>query len=63
MDEKLLKYFKGDEFTASTWLKKYAVKDENGTPVETDPYQMFDRLAMIKCQKMKSSNCLKTLNI
>ena len=45
MDEKLLKYFKGDEFTASTWLKKYAVKDENGTPVETDPYQMFDRLA------------------
>ena len=45
MDEKLLKYFKGDEFTASTWLKKYAVKDENGITVETDPYQMFDRLA------------------
>lgn len=44
MDE-LIKYFKGDEFAASTWLNKYALKDKNGNVIEKTPDDMHRRLA------------------
>lgn len=44
MDE-LIKYFKGDEFAASTWLNKYALKDDNGNFIEKTPDDMHRRLA------------------
>ena len=44
MDE-LIKYFKGDEFAASTWLNKYALKDDNGNVIEKTPDDMHRRLA------------------
>lgn len=43
--KKALKYFNGDELAATTWMKKYAVKDENGLFEETTPEDMHHRMA------------------
>jgi len=48
MNQKLLDYFQGDEFSASTWLKKYALEKEIDGElkvVETTPEDMHRRLA------------------
>ena len=44
-DKKLLEYFDGDEMSASVWLKKYALKDENDNIIETTPDDMHRRMA------------------
>lgn len=44
MSDELLKYFHGDEFAASTWLNKYALR-KNGEAVEQTPDEMHRRLA------------------
>lgn len=44
MNDKLLKYFHGDEFAASTWENKYALR-KNGEIVEQTPDDMHRRLA------------------
>ena len=38
--EKALDYFNGDELAATTWMKKYAVKNEDGLYEETTPDDM-----------------------
>ena len=43
--EKALKYFDGDELSATTWMKKYAVKNEEGEFEETTPDDMHKRMA------------------
>ena len=45
MTEDLLNYFEGDELAATTWENKYALKDDSGKPIETNPEQMHKRLA------------------
>lgn len=44
MNDKLLEYFHGDEFAASTWENKYALR-KNGEIVEQTPDDMHRRLA------------------
>jgi len=41
----LLKYFEGDELAAIVWLDKYALKDEDGSVIETLPSDMHWRMA------------------
>ncbi len=43
--KKALKYFNGDEMAATTWMKKYAVKNEDGLYEETTPEDMHHRMA------------------
>ncbi len=43
--DNLLNYFDGDELAASTWLKKYALKDSNGVSLEGTPDDMHKRMA------------------
>lgn len=40
-----LKYFKGDKLAASVWEDKYALRDEQGKLLETNPDEMHKRLA------------------
>jgi len=40
-----LKYFKGDELAATTWMNKYAVKTKKGEFLESTPDQMHKRMA------------------
>ena len=40
-----LEYFSGDEFAADNFVKKYALKNENGDFVEKTPSDMFVRVA------------------
>ena len=44
MTDKLLKYFNGDDFAASTWENKYALR-KNGELVEETPVDMHRRMA------------------
>lgn len=44
-NNELLKYFDGDEMSASVWLKKYALKDDNEKPLEKTPDDMHKRMA------------------
>lgn len=43
--EQSLAYFKGDELAATTWMKKYAVKNEDGQYEEASPEEMHKRMA------------------
>lgn len=43
--KKALKYFDGDELAATTWMKKYAVKNSDGEFEETSPEDMHHRMA------------------
>lgn len=46
MTEELLNYFQGDDLPATTWLNKYAKRDETtGEVVETTPDDMHRRMA------------------
>lgn len=38
-------YFGGDELAATTWMKKYAVKDKSGDYLESNPDDMHRRMA------------------
>ncbi len=40
-----LKYFDGDELAATTWMKKYAVKTNEGDFLESNPDEMHRRMA------------------
>ncbi len=44
--EKSLRYFKGDELAATTFLKKYAVKNQEGQLTEQTPEDMHRRMAI-----------------
>ncbi len=41
-----VKYFKGDELAATTWIKKYALKTKNGEFLELTPDDMHRRMAI-----------------
>lgn len=43
--EKTLEYFGGDELAATTWIKKYALRDKEGNLLEETPTDMHWRLA------------------
>jgi len=43
--EKALAYFNGDELAATTWINKYAMKNEEGRYVEQTPNEMHQRMA------------------
>lgn len=43
--KKSLEYFKGDELAANVWINKYCLKDSEGNLYETNPNDMFIRLA------------------
>ena len=60
MTEELLNYFNGDELAASTWLNKYAKRDENGEIVEQTPADMHMRMAreFARIEKQYDDNCL-----
>ena len=40
-----LKYFKGDELAATTWMYKYAMLDKNENWTEASPDEMHQRMA------------------
>ena len=40
-----LTYFKGDDLAATTWVNKYALRNERGELVEKDPADMHRRMA------------------
>lgn len=60
MTEELLNYFNGDELAASTWLNKYAKRDENGNIVEQTPADMHRRMAkeFARIEKQYDDNAL-----
>lgn len=41
----VLEYFEGDELAATTWVKKYALKDNEGRLLEQSPADMHRRMA------------------
>ena len=43
--KKSMEYFNGDELAATTWMNKYAMKDDNGDFVEQSPDDMHWRMA------------------
>ena len=43
--EKSISYFNGDELAATTWMNKYAMKDDAGQFVEQSPDDMHKRMA------------------
>lgn len=43
--EACIQYFDGDELAATTWMKKYAVKNDKGQYVELTPDDMHRRMA------------------
>lgn len=43
--ENLVKYFDGDTLAAQVWLDKYALKSEDGNPIEKLPSDMHMRMA------------------
>ena len=43
--ETSITYFNGDELAATTWINKYAMKDEEGNFVEQSPNDMHKRMA------------------
>lgn len=45
IEEKVLKYFEGDELAANVWYNKYALKNTNGEVLEATPTDMHKRLA------------------
>ncbi len=63
--EKSLQYFKGDELAATTWMKKYAVKDSKGNYLEKSPEDMHIRMAkeFARIEKKFKSNIKKGLSI
>lgn len=60
MTEELLNYFNGDELAASTWLNKYAKRDEHGNIVEQTPADMHRRMAkeFTRIEKQYDDNAL-----
>lgn len=60
MTEELLNYFNGDELAASTWLNKYAKRDEHGNIVEQIPADMHKRMAkeFARIEKQYDDNAL-----
>ncbi len=40
-----LAYFNGDELAATTWIKKYAIRNEKGAYLEVSPDDMHVRMA------------------
>ena len=60
MTEELLNYFNGDELAASTWLNKYAKRDEHGNIVEQTPADMHMRMAkeFARIEKQYDDNAL-----
>ena len=60
MTEELLNYFNGDELAASTWLNKYAKRDEHGNIVEQTPADMHKRMAkeFARIEKQYNDNAL-----
>ncbi len=51
--KKSIVYFHGDEFAASTWLNKYAMKNKSGDYLESSPDDMHKRLAKAFSKKEK----------
>ena len=45
ISSEVLNYFNGDKLAASSWIKKYALKDENGDLIEKTPDDMHKRMA------------------
>tara|TARA_B100000959_G_scaffold520_1_gene522 strand:- start:2687 stop:5272 length:2586 start_codon:yes stop_codon:yes gene_type:complete len=43
--EASIKYFNGDNLAATTWMNKYAIKDDDGNFVEQSPDDMHNRMA------------------
>ncbi len=43
--QKSMEYFKGDELAATTWMNKYAIKNNNGQFLERSPDEMHKRMA------------------
>ena len=43
--EASIKYFNGDHLAATTWMNKYAIKDDDGNFVEQSPDDMHNRMA------------------
>lgn len=60
MTEELLNYFNGDELAASTWLNKYAKRDEHDNIVEQTPADMHRRMAkeFARIEKQYDDNAL-----
>ena len=60
MTKELLNYFNGDELAASTWLNKYAKRDEHGNIVEQTPADMHRRMAkeFARIEKQYDDNAL-----
>ncbi len=63
--ENSLQYFKGDELAATTWMKKYAVKDSDGNFLEKSPKDMHIRMAkeFARIEKKFKSNVKNGLSV
>lgn len=53
--DNLVKYFKGDTLAAQVWLDKYALKDEEGHPIEKTPADMHWRMAKVLAEAEHAS--------
>lgn len=51
-----LEFFQGSDFAATTYLNKYALKDENGDFLETDPQQTINRVMKVLAKAMPEKN-------
>ncbi len=60
--EKCLHYFHGDELAASTWMNKYAMKDNNKNFLELTPEDMHWRMAKQFARKEKEYAAKTYLN-
>ena len=60
-----LEYFKGDELAASVFATKYALQDEEGNFLETNPDQMHKRLAseFARVEAKYDMRCLKKIKM
>lgn len=63
--EKSMKYFQEDELAATTWMKKYAVKNEKGEYKESSPEDMHHRMAkeFARIEKKLKSNIKEGLSV
>jgi len=59
---KCMDYFNQDELAATTWMNKYAMKDENGQFVESTPKDMHQRMAKEFARIEKGYNNTYPLN-
>lgn len=53
---KIFEFFDGNEFAATTFLNKYALRDKDGNIIEDDPNKTIDRVMSVLAEAMPEEN-------